>query len=81
VIDDESLVKTRTNTYLSETSGIPSYSVIKVSHNHVTMTTTLDTSCLENTMVLSARRGFCMHVFSSIFYNIIMSAPEVHMFD
>ena len=24
----------------------------------VTMTTTLDTSCLENTMVLSARRGF-----------------------
>ena len=35
----------------------------------VTMTTTLDTSCSENTMVLSARRlgeGFCMHVFSSI---------------
>ena len=32
----------------------------------VTMTTTLDTSCSENTMVLSARRGFlCMHVFSS----------------
>jgi hypothetical protein len=26
----------------------------------VTMTTTLDTSCSENTMVLSARRGF-MH--------------------
>jgi hypothetical protein len=24
----------------------------------VTMTTTLDTSCSENTMVLSARRGF-----------------------
>jgi hypothetical protein len=24
----------------------------------VTMTTALDTSCLENTMVLSARRGF-----------------------
>jgi hypothetical protein len=35
----------------------------------VTMTTTLDTSCSENAMVLSARRGFCMHVFSSI-YNI-----------
>jgi hypothetical protein len=34
----------------------------------VTMITTLDTSCSENTMVLSARRGFlqCMHVFSSI---------------
>ena len=31
---------------------------------HVTMTTTLDTSCSENTMVLSARRGFlhaCMY--------------------
>ena len=35
----------------------------------VTMTTALDTSCSENTMVLSARtaRHFCMHVFSSIF--------------
>ena len=31
MIDDESLVKTRANTCLSETSGIPSYSVIKVS--------------------------------------------------
>ena len=30
------------------------------------MTTTLDTSCSENTMVLSAGEGFCMHVFSSI---------------
>jgi hypothetical protein len=28
VIDDESLVKTRTDTCLSETSGVPSYSVI-----------------------------------------------------
>ena len=27
MIDDESLVKTRTNTCLSETSGVPSYSV------------------------------------------------------
>jgi hypothetical protein len=27
VIDDESLVKTRTNTCLSETSAVPSYSV------------------------------------------------------
>ena len=37
----------------------------------VTMTTTLNTSCSENTMVLSARRlgeGFCMHVFSSSYY-------------
>jgi hypothetical protein len=32
VIDDESLVKTRTNTCLSETSGIPSYSVAKVTY-------------------------------------------------
>ena len=32
----------------------------------VTMTTTLDTSCSENTMVLSEGEGFCMHVFSSI---------------
>ena len=32
----------------------------------VTMTTTLDTSSSENTIVLSARgEGFCMHVFSS----------------
>jgi hypothetical protein len=27
VIDDESLVKTRTNTYLGYTSAVPSYSV------------------------------------------------------
>ena len=31
----------------------------------VTMTTTLNTSCSENTMVLSEGEGFCMHVFSS----------------
>jgi hypothetical protein len=31
------------------------------------MTTALDTSCSEKTMVLSARRGFLhMHVFSSL---------------
>jgi hypothetical protein len=30
VIDDESLVKTRTNTCLSETSGIPSYSMMSI---------------------------------------------------
>ena len=29
MIDDESLVKTRTNTCLSETSAVPSYSVTK----------------------------------------------------
>ena len=29
------------------------------------MTTTLDTSCSENTMVLSEGEGFCMHVFFS----------------
>ena len=58
MIDDESLVKTRTNTCLSETSGIPSYSVMKVSHYHVTMTTTFNTSCLENIMVSSVRLGF-----------------------
>jgi hypothetical protein len=64
VIDDESLVKTRTNTYLSETSGIPSYSVIKVSHNHVTKTTTFNTSCLEkkhNGFVSKARVSACMY--------------------
>jgi hypothetical protein len=35
------------------------------------MTTTLNTSCSENTMVLSARRGVsaCMHVFSSKIVN------------
>ena len=33
----------------------------------VTMTTTLNTSCSENTMVLSEGEGFCMHVFSSYF--------------
>ena len=31
MIDDESLVKMRTNTCLSETSGIPSYSVVELS--------------------------------------------------
>ena len=32
------------------------------------MTTTLNNSCSENTMVqLSEGEGFCMHVFSSIF--------------
>ena len=31
----------------------------------VTMTTTLDTSCSETTMVLSEGECFCMHVFSS----------------
>ena len=31
----------------------------------VTMTTALDTSCSENTMVLSEGEDFCMHVFSS----------------
>jgi hypothetical protein len=34
----------------------------------VTMTTTLDTSCSENTMVLSARRGF---LHSCIFLLIV----------
>jgi hypothetical protein len=33
VIDDESLVKPRTNTCLSETSGIPSYSLTEVCNN------------------------------------------------
>ena len=31
----------------------------------VTMTTTLDTSRSENTMVCQQGEGFCMHVFSS----------------
>ena len=31
---------------------------IFLKNDRVTMTTTLDTSCSENTMVLSARRGF-----------------------
>jgi hypothetical protein len=31
---------------------------ILLKNYRVTMTTTLDTSCSENTMVLSARRGF-----------------------
>jgi hypothetical protein len=29
------------------------------------MTTTLNTSCLENTMVCQQGEGLCMHVFSS----------------
>ena len=32
MIDDESLVKTRTNTCLSYTSAVPSYSVAKVAY-------------------------------------------------
>jgi hypothetical protein len=31
----------------------------------VTMTTSLDTSCSENTMVFQQGEGYCMHVFSS----------------
>jgi hypothetical protein len=36
------------------------FSFVKIFLNNyrLTMTTTLDTSCSENTMVLSARRGF-----------------------
>ena len=39
----------------------------------VTMITTLDTSCSENTMVCQQGEGFCMHVFSSIcnIYNLL----------
>jgi hypothetical protein len=50
----------------------------------VTMTTTLDTSCSENTMVLSARRGFlhaCMY-FLVIYFKtefIIMVLPRKHV--
>ena len=35
----------------------------------VTMTTALDTSCSENTMVLSARRGFLHACIFSYFFN------------
>jgi hypothetical protein len=43
----------------------------------VTMTTTLDdTSCSENTMVLSARRGFLLHVFSSIYTDSLPSTTK-----
>jgi hypothetical protein len=40
----------------------------------VTMTTTLDTSRSENTMVCQQGEGFCMHVFSStiIFWLLIL---------
>jgi hypothetical protein len=46
-------------------SGDFSFVRIFLKNYRVTMTTTLDISCSENTMVLSAREGFCMHVFSS----------------
>ena len=35
------------------------------------MTTTSKTSCLENTMVLSARQGF-MHAFACMYFLIII---------
>ena len=43
------------------------FSFVKIflTNYRVTMTTTLNTSCSENTMVLSEGEGFCMHVFSS----------------
>ena len=43
------------------------FSFVKIflKNYRVTMTTTLNTSCSENTMVLSKGEGFCMHVFSS----------------
>ena len=36
----------------------------------VTMTTTLDTSCSENTVFGQQGEGFCMHVFSSIVFTL-----------
>jgi hypothetical protein len=41
----------------------------------VTMTTALDTSCSENTIILSEGEGFCMHVFLVIVcnYSIVAS--------
>jgi hypothetical protein len=44
------------------------FSFVKIflKNYRVTMTTTLNTSCSENTMVLSEGEGFCMQAFSSI---------------
>ena len=49
----------------SDILGDFSFVRIFLKNYRVTMTTTLDTSCSENTMVLSARRGF---LHSCIFY-------------
>jgi hypothetical protein len=42
-----------------------SFARIFFKNYRVTMTTTLDTSCSENTMVCQQGEAFCMHVFSS----------------
>jgi hypothetical protein len=47
MIDEESLVKMRTNTCLSETSGIPSYSVVLVTTDtlqYIVLTTDINFS-------------------------------------
>ena len=44
--------------FKSDILGDFSFVRIFLKNYRVTMTTTLDTSCSENTMVLSARRGF-----------------------
>ena len=49
----------------SDILGDFSFVRIFLKNYRVTMTTALDTSCLENTMVLSEGEGFCKHVFSS----------------
>jgi hypothetical protein len=41
------------------------------------MTTTLNTPCSENTMVLSEGEDFCMHVFSSFMGENLTPVTEV----
>ena len=54
--------------YIIKVIFLGDFSFVKIflKNYRVTMTTTLDTSCSENTMVLSEGEGFCMHVFSSL---------------
>jgi hypothetical protein len=50
VIDDESLVKTRTNTCLSYTSALPSYSVTSQSKPTANLVAICDVTCIAKVL-------------------------------
>jgi hypothetical protein len=57
--------------------GDVSFVRIFLKNYRVTMTTTLDTSCSENTMVLSARRGF-LHARIFKYFTILCFTDHLH---
>jgi hypothetical protein len=68
VIDDESLVKTRTNICLSYASAIPSYSVLQYRFKNTIFTLKIITISLDfkrNVFIINWEI-FCMEVFNII---------------